>query len=65
MSLATNKALIRRWIETGLNTGDWDVIGDCFSPAYASSDMRGTADLERSLATIRTAFPDLRVRSRS
>lgn len=61
MSLAANKALIRSWIETGLNTGDWEVIDHFFGPLYAAPGISGIDALRQSLTKIRTAFPDLLV----
>lgn len=62
MSLEANRALIRQWVETGLNTGDLTCIADFFSPAYVFPGISGIAALTQSLTKIRSAFPDLHVR---
>ena len=61
MSLESNKSLIRSWIETGLNTGDWDLIERCLLPTYVFPGIRGLTALRTSLTKMRTGFPDLRV----
>lgn len=61
MSTEANKALIRQWIETGLDTGEVDRVDLFFSLAYVSPGMQGTAALKQALRAMRNAFPDLRV----
>jgi len=62
MSMKSPKAIVRQWIETGLDAGQFDCIDTFFSPTYVCPGVQGTAALKRALRTMRQAFPDLHVR---
>ncbi|MGI8691165.1 MAG: ester cyclase [Thermomicrobiales bacterium] len=62
MSMKAPKAIIRQWIETGLDTGEVDRVEMFFSPTYVCPGVQGIAALKRALRTMRNAFPDLHVR---
>jgi predicted ester cyclase len=62
MSTSENKAVIRDWIESGLNNGEIDRVDRFFSPSYTFPGMQGTEALKAALRTMRAALPDLEVR---
>lgn len=62
MSTESHKVMIRQWIETGLDTGEFDGIDTFFSPTYVFPGVQGIAALTRALRAMRDAFPDLHVR---
>jgi steroid delta-isomerase-like uncharacterized protein len=68
MSLAENKALVRRFYEEVWNQGNVDVTEEIFSDDYVRHDLRpsraepGAAGMAKIAADFRVAFPDLRFR---
>jgi steroid delta-isomerase-like uncharacterized protein len=66
MSTEENKALIHLTQEEILNKGNLDLIDQMFAADYVlhltQGDRRGRDALKQTLATLRTAFPDLHVR---
>ena len=66
MSAEEHKAFVRRYIEDVWNRGDVAAVRDDVAPdvvlhGLAPEPMRGLAAVERSLAALRAAFPDLAV----
>ena len=65
MSTATNKALIRRWVEDGWNAGDLAVVDAIYAPDVVQHDpsspvpVTSSAALKGYVSSFRTAFPDL------
>lgn len=68
MSLAENKALVRRFYEEVWNQGNVDVTAEIFSDDYVRHDLRpsqaepGAAGMAKIAADFRAAFPDLSFR---
>ena len=65
MSLAQNKALVRRFYEEVWNQGNVEVTAEIFSDDYVRHDLRpsqaqtGAAGMAKMAADFRSAFPDL------
>lgn len=61
----SNKLVMRRYFEEGLNRGDMAVVREIFATDYVHHDpanldpIGGTADVERHITTLRAAFPDI------
>jgi steroid delta-isomerase-like uncharacterized protein len=66
MSVEENKAIIRRLVEEGLNGSNIALIKECRVADYVyhnpgGIETRGLQDLEKRLAAMGTAFPDLHI----
>jgi len=65
MTIETNKALIRRWVEEGWNAGDLAVIDAIYAPNVVQHDpsspvpVTSSAALKGYVSSFLTAFPDL------
>ena len=64
--LEANKALVRRFIEEVVNTGDVSRIGDFISPECVETDgkirvVSGVAGMADHIRGVRTTYPDLRL----
>ena len=61
----SNTDIVRRAIDEVYNQGKLDVVDDLVSPDFVfhatSGDMHGPAGIKEYVATLRTAFPDLRI----
>ena len=53
MSDEQNKAVFRRVIEQGFNTGNFDALNDCFSPTYTEHQFDLPPTLEELKGSIR------------
>ena len=63
-----NTGIVKRLIEEIWNQGKMDVLSQIVSPQIVGSDslagdLRGVEALERHIKSMRTAFPDLRLRT--
>jgi len=60
-----NKALVRRWIEEGINKGNLAVCDEAFAPDFvlhtSGGDKRGLQGPKQAVKEAGTAFPDLRL----
>ena len=56
-----NKALIRRWVESGWNKGDLGLADAMYAETYVGHgiDVCGPEGLKQFVAMFRAAFPDL------
>lgn len=66
MSMETNKALVRRYLEVMINSGDTSIAAELFAPDYVNHTAgsgigTGREGLARSIDTLKTAFPDWHV----
>jgi predicted ester cyclase len=63
VSIAENKALIRRYLEEVVNTGNVDRISDFISPDYIdrNDQGRGIEGAKRHVLGVRQTYPDLHV----
>lgn len=68
MSVETNMAVLRRFIEEAWNKGNVSVVDDLFSqdylhhPAYlVDRELRGAEGIKQLINSYRSAFPDIRV----
>ncbi len=66
MSIETNKALVRRYLEVMINGGDTTIADELFAPDYVnhtagSGINTGAAGMARGVAAVKTAFPDWHV----
>lgn len=64
MSVESNKAVVRRAYEEGMNTRSMGVVEECFTPDYVAhfpgvAPIRGRDALEALLAAFFEAFPDI------
>lgn len=63
MSVAENKALVRRYWDEVVNLGKLDVIDEICAPDYVlhapDHDVHGPEGVRQQLADYRAAFPDL------
>ena len=61
-SLEQNKALVRRWIETGFNKKDLRVVDELFVENFIVNGQKiGRQGLKQGMTGRLTAFPDLHV----
>jgi steroid delta-isomerase-like uncharacterized protein len=64
VSLAENKALVRRYWDEVVNPGNLDLIDALFAPDYVlhtpDGDVPGRDGIRQQLTAFRAAFPDLR-----
>jgi predicted SnoaL-like aldol condensation-catalyzing enzyme len=61
MSTEQNKAVVRRFIETGLNNLDVALVDELFAPDYVNHLMPGGREgFKQFLPMLRSAFPDLK-----
>ncbi len=66
MSLETNKAVVRRYLEVMINGGDTSIAEELFAPDYVnhtagSGISTGGEGMARSIRAVKTAFPDWHV----
>jgi steroid delta-isomerase-like uncharacterized protein len=65
ISTATNKAIIHRVFEQGLNQGKLEVIDELFSTRFVDhstpEQVAGTEGVKEYFAAVREGFPDIRV----
>ena len=66
MSTEANKAVVRRYLEEFVSKGDTSLAAELFAPDYinhtAGSGINSGRDgMARSIAALKTAFPDWRV----
>jgi predicted ester cyclase len=63
MSVADNKALVRRYIEEIVNTGNVDRLAEFIAPDYIdrNDQGRGIEGAKRHVQGVRQTYPDLRV----
>src|SRR5215472_10539502 len=65
MSTATNKAIMRRVFEEGLNQGRLEVVDELFSTQFVDhstpEQVAGAEGVKNYFATVRDGFPDMRV----
>jgi steroid delta-isomerase-like uncharacterized protein len=67
MSAEANKAVIRQWVETGWNHGDFSTINNIYAADYAYNDPsapplpKGPQAIMGVVSTYRGAFPDVRM----
>ena len=66
MSIETNKALVRRYLEVMINGGDTSIAAELFAPDYVNHTAgsgigTGPEGLARSIDDVKTAFPDWHV----
>jgi predicted SnoaL-like aldol condensation-catalyzing enzyme len=60
MSTEQNKAVVRRFIEQVLNTGDTALVDEILAPDYANHMMPGGREgFKQFIAMMRSAYPDL------
>ncbi len=65
MSIAENKALVRRFLEGVWNEGNLDLIEECVAPSYVNHDpsveghLPGPEVYRRAAVAFHTFFPDL------
>ena len=65
MSTEQNKAIVRRWIEQGWNTGDLSLVDALYAPNVVQHDpsspapVASSADLKQYVGSFLTAFPDM------
>ncbi len=66
MSAEENKAIIHRWIEEAWNKGNVNIADEIYAPHYIARDvgdpskvLRGPEDIKKSVAMMRTVFPDI------
>lgn len=66
MSAEQNKNLIRRWIATGWNSGDYSLVDTSYAPDYFIHDPNtpgfagGRAAFKQYINTLRVALPDVK-----
>jgi predicted SnoaL-like aldol condensation-catalyzing enzyme len=61
MSTEENKAVVRRFVEQVLNTGDTALVDELLAPDYANHIAPGGREgFKQFIAMIGSAFPDLR-----
>jgi predicted ester cyclase len=63
MSVAENKALVRRYLEEVVNTGDVDRLDEFIAPDYIdrNDQGRGIEGAKRHVLGVRHTYPDLHV----
>jgi steroid delta-isomerase-like uncharacterized protein len=66
MSTETNKAVVRRYLEQFVSAGDTSIAAELFAPNYinhtaGSGITSGREGMTRSIAAVKTAFPDWQV----
>jgi predicted ester cyclase len=65
MSVAENKAMVRRIIEEAINKGNLAVIDKIMAPSYVyhfpGMEVRGPEGFRQFATMMRTAFPDIKV----
>lgn len=66
MSSATNKAVIRRWIEEAWNQGRVELADELYAADFTARDaddpgriLRGPEDIKHYVRSLRAAFPDI------
>jgi predicted ester cyclase len=67
MSIETNKAVVRRYLEVMINGGDTSIADELFVADYVnhtagSGISTGAEGMARSIRAVKTAFPDWHVR---
>ncbi len=61
MSTEQNKAVVRRFIEVGLNDMNADLVDELFAPDYVNHLMPGGREgFKQFFPMMRSAFPDLK-----
>ncbi len=65
MSIAENKAMVRRVFETAINSGDEAALDELLADDYVNHDMPapapGAEGFKQVVGLFRAAFPDMRV----
>lgn len=62
MSTEQNKAVVRRFIESSLNTMNSNIVDDLFAPDYVNHMVPGGIDgFKQFFAMIRSTYPDLKM----
>ncbi len=65
MSIAENKAMVRRVFETAINSGDEAALDELLAADYVNHDMPapapGAEGFKQVVGLFRAAFPDMRV----
>jgi steroid delta-isomerase-like uncharacterized protein len=65
MSAEQNKSIVRRWVESAWNHGDFGMLNEAYLPNYVLHDpqspapVSGPQALREYITAYRTAFPDL------
>jgi len=64
MSAEQNKAIVRRWVASGWNTGDLSMVDEFYAADYTlhspgAPDLRGTDAFKAYVTMYRTALPDM------
>ena len=61
----TNQTIIRRYIEEGINQGNFHIFDELFHPEYIFGSpgevLHGLEGLKEFIGMFRTAFPDLKI----
>jgi predicted SnoaL-like aldol condensation-catalyzing enzyme len=61
MSTEQNKAVVRRFVEQVLNTGDTTLVDELLAPDYANHIAPGGREgFKQFIAMMRSAYPDLK-----
>jgi predicted SnoaL-like aldol condensation-catalyzing enzyme len=62
MSTEQNKAVVRRFVETGLNSMSGDLVEDLLAPDYVNHMVPGGREgFKQLFAMMRSTYPDLKM----